>query len=279
MSSVEIHGRHTTFGGETLFCSHSSDACGGTMRFSVFLPPGAGDKPVFYWLSGLTCTEENFMVKAGAQRRAAELGLAIVAPDTSPRGTGIPGEDDDWDLGSGAGFYVDATQAPWSGRYRMETWVMDELPRILASELPLDISRVGVSGHSMGGHGALVLALRHAGRFRSVSAFSPICSPTKCPWGRKAFSAYLGDDRDVWKFHDACELIGRTETIPELFVDQGEADDFLNEQLKPDLLEAACDERGASLRLRRHAVYDHSYYFVSTFIADHLDWHAERLGD
>jgi S-formylglutathione hydrolase len=279
MSSVEIHGRHATFGGETLFCSHSSSACGGTMRFSVFLPPGKGDRPVFYWLSGLTCTEENFMVKAGAQRRAAELGLAIVAPDTSPRGTGIPGEDDDWDLGSGAGFYVDATRAPWSGRYRMETWVMDELPRVLASELPLDMSRVGVSGHSMGGHGALVLALRHAGRFRSVSAFSPICSPMNCPWGYKAFSAYLGDDRDVWKFHDACELIGRTETVPELFVDQGEADSFLREQLKPELLEEACAGRGASLRLRRHPGYDHSYYFVSTFIADHLAWHAERVSD
>lgn len=279
MSSVEIHSRHATFGGETQFCSHVSESCGGTMRFSVFLPPGGGEAPVFYWLSGLTCTEENFMVKAGAQRRAAELGLAIVAPDTSPRDTGIPGEDDDWDLGSGAGFYVDATQAPWSGRYRMETWITEELPRLLASEFPLDMTRVGISGHSMGGHGALTLSLRHAGRFRSVSAFSPICSPTRCPWGHKALDAYLGDEPDAWKWHDACELIGRAESVPELLVDQGMSDAFLEEQLKPELLEAACAERGAALTLRRHEGYDHSYYFVSTFIADHLDWHAGKLGD
>lgn len=277
MSTVEIHGRHATFGGETLFCSHPSDTCGGTMRFSLFLPPGVTDAPVFYWLSGLTCTEENFMAKAGAQRRAAELGLAIVAPDTSPRDTGIPGEDQDWDLGSGAGFYVDATQAPWSGRYRMESWVAEELPTLLAAEFPLDMSRIGISGHSMGGHGALVLSLRHGGRFRSVSAFSPICSPTNCPWGHKAFTAYLGEDREQWKLHDACELIARTESVPELLVDQGLADPFLEEQLRPECLEAVCAERGVSLSLRRHEAYDHSYYFVSTFIADHLEWHARKL--
>ena len=249
------------------------------MRFSVFLPPGAGPFPVLLWLSGLTCTEENFMVKAGAQRRASELGIALLVPDTSPRETGIHGENDDWDLGSGAGFYVDATQAPWRGRYAMETWVSEELPAFAGTYLPLDMGRCGVSGHSMGGHGALVLALRHPGRYRAVSAFAPICAPSSCPWGEKAFSAYLGTDRALWAAHDACELIRAGGPVPELLVDQGAADPFLDVQLRPSLLESACEAAGVPVTLRHHEGYDHSYFFVASFIDEHLDWHSRRLGD
>jgi len=279
VTALHVRERHRSFGGEVLFCSHGSTACGGSMRFSVFLPAGAGPFPVLLWLSGLTCTEENFMVKAGAQRRASELGIALLVPDTSPRDTGIPGENDDWDLGSGAGFYVDATQAPWCGRYAMETWVSEELPAFASAYLPLDTSRCGVSGHSMGGHGALVLALRHPGRYRAVSAFAPICAPSICPWGEKAFSAYLGSDRALWAAHDACELIRAGEPLPELLVDQGTADPFLDVQLRPSLLESACETAGVPVTLRHQDGYDHSYYFVASFIDEHLDWHAQRLGD
>lgn len=277
MSGLDIRARHRCFGGEVLFGAHDSAACGGPMRFSVFIPPGEGPFPTLLWLSGLTCTEENFMVKAGAQKHAAELGMALLAPDTSPRDAGIPGEDEDWDLGSGAGFYVDATQAPWRGRYAMETWINDELPAVLAAHLPLDMDRCGVSGHSMGGHGALTFALRRPGQYRSVSAFAPICAPSRCPWGEKAFSAYLGEDRTRWTEHDACELIGSGKTAPELLVDQGASDPFLDIQLQPDLLEAACRAADMPITLNRREGYDHSYFFVASFIDDHLDWHARRL--
>lgn len=275
---MDIRERHRSFGGEVLLCSHESPACVGPMRFSAYLPPGDGPFPVLLWLSGLTCTEENFMVKAGAQRRAAELGLAILVPDTSPRDRGIPGEDEDWDLGTGAGFYLDATRAPWRGVYAMETWINEELAAAVGRELPLDMDRCGISGHSMGGHGALTFALRHPDRYRSVSAFAPICAPTRCPWGHRAFTAYLGEDRDAWSAHDACELIRRADRPPELLVDQGMLDPFLEEQLRPELLEEACAAAGSKLSLRRHEGFDHSYYFVASFIDDHLDWHAGRLG-
>jgi S-formylglutathione hydrolase len=277
MKAPEIHARHRSFGGELLFCSHESDACGGTMRFSVFLPPGEKAFPVLVWLSGLTCTEENFMAKAGAQRKAAELGIAILAPDTSPRHTGIEGEDEEWDLGTGAGFYVDATEAPWAGRYMMESWINSELPEVAARSFSLDFERCGISGHSMGGHGALVYALRQPDRYGSVSAFAPICSPTRCPWGHKALAAYMGTDRGAWASYDACELLRSGGRLPELLVDQGESDQFLDEQLMPHLLEKACEETGVTLTLRRQPGYDHSYYFVASFIDDHLEWHARRL--
>ena len=262
MTGIDIRARHLSFGGEVLFCTHDSAACGGPMRFSVFLPPGDGPFPTLLWLSGLTCTEENFMVKSGAQKRAADLGIALLAPDTSPRDAGIAGEDDEWDLGSGAGFYVDATEPPWRGRYAMESWINDELPTTLAGRLPLDLGRYGVSGHSMGGHGALVFALRHPDRYRSVSAFAPICAPTRCPWGEKAFSAYLGEDRSRWADYDACELIRSGKPIPELLVDQGGSDPFLELQLQPALLEDACRAAGTPINLRHHEGYDHSYFFV-----------------
>lgn len=279
MDELEIRARHRCFGGQVLFCAHQSRACGGPMRFSVFLPPGDGPFPTLLWLSGLTCTEENFMVKAGAQRYAAELGIALLVPDTSPREAGIPGEDDDWDLGTGAAFYVDATESPWRGSYSMETWINEELPAFLDGRLPLDLARCGVSGHSMGGHGALVSALRHPGRYRSVSAFAPICAPSRCPWGQKAFSAYLGGNRDGWRSHDACDLIRNGAAVPELLVDQGAADPFLDEQLQPAYLEEACQAVGTSLTLRLREGYDHSYFFVASFIDDHLDWHARSLQD
>ena len=279
MGAVKISQEHLSFGGRVLFCAHESESCAGTMRFSLFLPPGRGDFPVLIWLSGLTCTEENFMAKAGAQRMAARLGLALLAPDTSPRETGIADEDEDWDLGSGAGFYLDASQTPWRGRYRMESWITEELPELVSKEFPNNLARAGVCGHAWGGHGALTLALRHQALFQSVSAFAPICAPTRCPWGEKAFSAYLGQDRDSWRGHDACELIRDGGMLPEILIDQGLNDPFLEQQLRPDLLQGACAVRGLDLVLRRHDGYDHSYYFVSSFINDHLKWHANRLAD
>ena len=277
MTDIDIRARHRCFDGEVLYCTHLSRACGGPMRFAVFLPPGTGPFPVLLWLSGLTCSEENFMVKAGAQRRAAELGLALLVPDTSPREAGIQGEDDDWDLGTGAGFYVDATEPPWRGHYAMESWINEELPALLSGRLPLDLERLGVSGHSMGGHGALISALRHPARYRSVSAFAPICAPSRCPWGQKAFTAYLGADRERWASHDACELILGGAGTPDLLVDQGDKDPFLEEQLRPSALEDACRRAGVPLSLRLREGYDHSYFFVASFIDEHLDWHARRL--
>jgi S-formylglutathione hydrolase len=250
------------------------------MRFGVFLPPQAEAQrvPVLYWLSGLTCTEENFIVKAGAQRVAAELGLALVVPDTSPRGLKIPGESESYDFGLGAGFYVDATQAPWSRGYRMYSYVTKELPQLVAAEFPVDSARVGIFGHSMGGHGALTVALKNQDYYKSVSAFAPISSPMRCPWGEKALTGYLGTDRARWREYDATALIEeRGWRGPALLVDQGTADQFLETQLQPGLLEEACRRAGVPLTLRLQAGYDHSYFFIATFIEEHLRFHARNL--
>lgn len=257
---------------------HASESTGTDMVFGVYLPPRAehAPVPVLYWLSGLTCTDENFMQKAGAQRLAAQLGLALVCPDTSPRGTHLPEEHDSYDLGSGAGFYVNATEAPWSAHYRMYDYVVHELPALVEAHLPVT-DRRAVSGHSMGGHGALVCALKNPGRYASVSAFAPIANPSRCPWGQKAFRAYLGDDPQRWRQWDACALIAQAPERLPLLVDQGAADEFLAEQLHPEALEAACAAVGHPLQLRRHPGYDHSYYFVATFIDDHLRHHAQAL--
>jgi S-formylglutathione hydrolase len=258
---------------------HTSTATGTEMIFAIYLPPQAQTQPVpvLYWLSGLTCTDENFMQKAGAQRLAAELGMAIVAPDTSPRGTDHPGEHDSYDFGSGAGFYVNATEAPWAENYRMYDYVVDELPALIEAHFPVTDQRA-ISGHSMGGHGALICALKNPGRYRSVSAFAPISNPINCPWGEKAFSGYLGADRETWKAWDSCELIASARERLPLLVDQGEADDFLAEQLKPQALQAACEAAGHPLELRLQPGYDHSYFFIASFIADHLRHHAAALG-
>jgi len=233
---------------------------------------------VLFYLAGLTCTEETFAIKAGAQRMAAELGLAIVTPDTSPRDTGIDGASAAWDFGHGAGFYLDATQAPWCQHFRMESWITRELRETVLSNFSTDPARVGIFGHSMGGHGALTLALRHPDLYRSVSAFAPIAAPTQCPWGEKAFAGYLGDDRTAWAGHDATELIQKGHRVPPLLIDQGMADQFLAGQLHPHLLEQACEAGGQPLTLRRHAGYDHGYYFIASFVEDHLRHHAAQLG-
>jgi S-formylglutathione hydrolase len=251
------------------------------MRFSVYVPPQAALSrvPVLYWLSGLTCTEENFTVKAGAQRVASELGIAIVAPDTSPRGLGIPGESESWDLGLGAGFYVDATREPWSRGYRMYSYVTRELPALVNASFAVEPRRAGIFGHSMGGHGALVIALRNPEKYRSVSAFAPISSATRCPWGEKALSAYLGEDREAWREYDASLLLeSRGWKGPTILVDQGTKDPFLENQLKPELLVEASRHSHVGLDLRMQEGYDHSYYFIATFIADHLRFHAHALG-
>ncbi|MBS0345467.1 MAG: S-formylglutathione hydrolase [Proteobacteria bacterium] len=268
-----------SFGGWHRRYRHAATSTGCDMTFAVFLPPQAehGPVPVLYWLSGLTCTDENFMQKAGAHRIAAELGIAIVAPDTSPRGADVPGDPDGaWDFGHGAGFYVNATQAPWKAHYRMHDYVVHELPALVEANLPVSLRRA-ISGHSMGGHGALVCALRNPGHYLSVSAFAPISNPMDCPWGHKALSRYLGEDREAWRAWDACELIaGASERLP-LLVDQGEADSFLAEQLKPDALARTCAAAGHPLTLRRQPGYDHSYYFIASFIEDHLRHHAAAL--
>ena len=276
----ETLSEHRCFGGVQGFYRHASAEIGLPMRFGVFLPPQAerGPVPVLFYLAGLTCTEETFAIKAGAQRVAAELGLAIVTPDTSPRDTGIDGASAAWDFGHGAGFYLDATQAPWRQHFRMESWVTRELRELVLSNFPTDPARVGIFGHSMGGHGALTLALRHPDLYRSVSAFAPIAAPTQCPWGDKAFSGYLGDDRSVWAGHDATELIRNGHRVPPLLIDQGMADQFLAGQLHPHLLEQACEAGGQALTLRRHAGYDHGYYFIASFVEDHLRHHAAHLG-
>ena len=270
--------RHASFGGWQDVYRHRSAVLGCDMSFALYLPPQAQDGPVsvLYWLSGLTCTEQNFIAKAGAQRYAAEHGIAIACPDTSPRGDDVA-DADGYDLGKGAGFYVDATQAPWSRHYRMHDYVANELPALVETRFPATAARA-VSGHSMGGHGALVLALRHPGRYRSVSAFSPIVAPSRVPWGEKAFRAYLGDDRDAWGDWDACALIASAEERLPLLVDQGEDDQFLHEQLRPQFLEAACAAHGHPLRLNLRAGYDHSYHFVASFIEEHLHHHAQALG-
>ena len=279
---MELVSSHGCFGGRQRFFRHDSREIGLPMRFSIFLPPAANDRavPVLFYLAGLTCTEETFPAKAGAQRHASELGLALVAPDTSPRGAGIPGEADDWDFGVGAGFYLDAAREPWGRHWRMESYLIGELLPLVGAEFPVDLSRAGIFGHSMGGHGALTLALRHPGKFRSVSALAPVVAPTHAPWGEKAFSNYLGEDRDAWREHDACELMRRHGSAPfprGILVDQGLDDKFLAQQLMPERFEAACAAAGQPLALRRHAGYDHGYYFVSTFVADHLAHHAARM--
>ena len=260
---------------------HSSNATGTDMTFSVFMPPQPerGEPlPVLWYLSGLTCTHANVTEKGEYRAACAEQGVVFVAPDTSPRGEGVPDDPEgSWDFGLGAGFYVDATEEPWDRHYRMWTYVTEELPELVARHFPIDTGRQGISGHSMGGHGALTVALRNPGRFRSVSAFAPIVAPGQVPWGEKALSRYLGPDRSAWRGHDSVALIEDGFRIPELLVDVGEADPFLDKELRPELLEEACVKAGIDLRLRRHAGYDHSYYFISTFMADHVRWHAERL--
>jgi len=263
-------------GGVQSFHRHPSAETGTPMQFAVFTPPGDGPHPAVWFLAGLTCTEENFTVKAGAQRAAAALGLMLVAPDTSPRGEGVA-DDPAYDMGQGAGFYVDATEAPWTPHFRMRSYIERELPALLASSFPADMARQGIMGHSMGGHGALTIALRNPGRFAAVSAFAPIVSPMNCPWGEKALGGYLGDDRAAWRDYDACALIDDGARVSEILVDQGEADNFLESQLKPELLEAACGRAGIPLTLRRQPGYDHSYWFIQSFIDDHLRWHANRL--
>ncbi|WP_316153886.1 S-formylglutathione hydrolase [Cupriavidus sp. BIC8F] len=280
---MELISQHGCHGGVQRFYRHDSAAIGLPMRFSVYLPPQAqagGKVPVLFYLAGLTCTEETFMIKAGAQRFAAEHGLMLVAPDTSPRGAGLPGEADAWDFGVGAGFYVDATEAPWQEYWRMESYVADELFGLVTTALPGDASRVGIFGHSMGGHGALVLAQRHPQRFRSVSAFAPIAAPSRCPWGEKAFTGYLGSDRAAWAEYDASELMARQQGAPfpaGILVDQGLDDQFLQSQLHPEAFAAACQSVGQPLTLRRHSGYDHGYYFITSFIADHIRHHAAQL--
>lgn len=269
-----------SFGGEQRVYQHRSEALDCDMKFSVYMPPHReGQKlPALFWLSGLTCTEENFIIKSGAQRFASELGLIIIGPDTSPRGEGVPDDPGGaYDFGLGAGFYVDATEEPWRKHYRMRSYVEEELFNLALDRLPVDKNRVSIFGHSMGGHGALTVALRNPGRFRSVSAFAPIVSPMNCPWGEKAFSNYLGSDRASWRAYDACALIEDGARLAELLVDQGTADPFLKEQLKPDLLARVCAKADIPLSLRLQDGYDHSFYFISTFIEDHLRWHRERL--
>lgn len=279
---MNLLSEHGCFGGVQGFHAHDSVVVGLPMRFSLFLPPQAraGRVPLLVYLAGLTCTEETFPMKAGAQRLASELGLALLAPDTSPRGARLPGEADSWDFGVGAGFWLDATQEPWSRHWRMASWLLDELLPHVTRGFDLDGDRVGIFGHSMGGHGALTLALRHPGRFRSVSAFAPIAAPMRCPWGVKAFSGYLGEDRGQWRAHDASELM-RVQAAPPfpdgILVDQGLADKFLAEQLHPEAFEAACEAVGQPLTLRRHAGYDHGYYFIASFVDDHLRHHARAL--
>ena len=274
MKSIESH---ASFGGTQDVWQHASTSLGCDMRVGVYLPPQAASRacPVLYWLSGLTCNEQNFITKSGAQRYAAEHGVILVAPDTSPRGTDVP-DADGYDIGLGAGFYVDATQAPWSTHYRMQSYVADELPALIEATFNATDAR-GISGHSMGGHGALVTALRNPGRYHSVSAFSPIVAPSQVPWGQKALAAYVGEDRDAWRAWDAVELIASASERLPLLVDQGDADEFLSTQLRPELLRAACASAGHPLELRMQPGHDHSYYFIASFIGDHIAHHARAL--
>lgn len=276
LTTLEEHRCH---GGVQGVYRHDSTATQCAMEFAVYVPPQAehGNVPVLYWLSGLTCTWANFTEKAGVQRHAAAHGLIIVAPDTSPRGGGLPGEDDAFDFGSGAGFYVDATVMPWARHYRMYSYVTQELPALIEASLPVDRERRGIFGHSMGGHGALICALKNPERYRSLSAFAPIAAPMRCPWGEKALAGYLGDDRETWRAWDATELAAGSGWRSEVLVDQGTADGFLANQLKPELLQAAFAEAGIPLTLRHQAGYDHSYYFMASFMADHLAHHARLL--
>jgi len=280
---VELLSQHACFGGLQQFYRHASTEIGLPMRFSVFLPPQAltgAACPAIFFLAGLTCTEETFMIKAGAQNVAAREGLILITPDTSPRGANIPGDSDAWDFGVGAGFYLDATEAPWNAHYRMESYIVHELRILLNQFLPFDKERLGIMGHSMGGHGALTLALRHPGIYKSLSAFAPIAAPTECAWGKKAFQGYLGNDHAAWAKHDASLLMAQQTRAPfpqGILIDQGEADQFLANQLYPHLFETACAKAEQPLTLRRHANYDHGYYFISSFIEDHLLHHKNQL--
>ena len=276
---MEIIGSNKSFAGWQHRLRHRSSALNCDMTLSLYLPPAAerGPVPVLYWLSGLTCNDQNFVTKAGAQRYAAEHGVAVVAPDTSPRGEGVA-DDAGWDLGQGAGFYLNATQQPWAAHFRMYGYIVDELPLALESQFPLDAERRGIFGHSMGGHGALTIALKNPQRYRSVSAFAPICAPSQCAWGQKAFATYLGGDAAAWREHDSSALLAQRALPYPILVYQGEADEFLAAQLLPDALQAAARQSGQQLVLRRQAGYDHSYFFIATFIEDHIRFHAERLG-
>jgi S-formylglutathione hydrolase len=277
---LETLSERRCFAGVQGFYRHESSAAAGSMRFSVFVPEQAttSPRPALYTLAGLTCTEETFAIKSGAQRVAAALGLVLVSPDTSPRAARFPGDDASWDFGLGASFYLDATRAPWSAAYRMETYVTRELPALVERHFPVVPGARGILGHSMGGHGALTLALRNPGLYRSVSAFAPIVAPSKVPWGQKAFAGYLGQDRAAWSAHDACDLVrARGPLAKGILIDVGTADEFLDRELQPELFEAACAEAGQKLELRRHPGYDHSYYFVASFVADHLAHHARSL--
>lgn len=277
-TSININSEHACFGGQVSFHSHHSSTCNCEMRFAVYQPPQAKSKPVpvLYFLSGLTSTEENFIMKAGAQRYAAEEGLMLVMPDTSPRNTGIEGENDEWDLGTGAGFYVDATMAPWASHYQMYSYVVRELPAIIAANFPAIPAKQGIFGHSMGGHGALVCALRNPEQYHSVSAFAPIASPMRNALGQKAFNNYLGTNQETWRVYDASELILTAKYNRPILIDQGTADEYLP-QLLPEVFEEACQKVGQPLTLRMQAGYDHGYYFVSTFVADHIRHHAAVL--
>lgn len=279
--ALEVLSEHKCFDGVQRFYQHDSRVIGLPMRFAVYTPPQAqqGPVPVLFYLAGLTCNEETFITKGGAQQFAARHGIMLVAPDTSPRGSDVPDDKDSWDFGVAAGFYLDATQEPWSKYYKMESYIVDELVSLVRSQFPVDAEKIGIFGHSMGGHGALTLALRHQDVFRSVSAFAPICAPTRCPWGHKAFSGYLGDNRAAWEEHDASILMSRAnKPFPQgILVDQGLADNFLPEQLYPEAFEEACQQANQPLTLRRHEGYDHGYYFISTFMEDHIKFHAERL--
>jgi len=275
---MELLSQHGAFGGWQRFYRHESAEIGLPMKFALFLPPQP--KALLVYLAGLTCTEETFTMKAGAQQMAAELGLALLMPDTGPRGANAPGEADAWDFGVGAGFYLDATQQPWAKHWRMESYLMYELLPLVQREFSLPAERTGIFGHSMGGHGALTLALRHPGVFRSLSAFAPICAPMQCPWGVKAFTGYLGEDRDAWPAHDASALMQAQASVPYpggILIDQGLADKFLVEQLHPAAFEEACALVGQPLTLRRHEGYDHGYYFIASFVDEHLKHHAAQL--
>ncbi len=278
---IELINKTASFGGNVEFYQHQSLSCNSVMKFSVYRPPQAeqsGSKlPVLFWLSGLTCTEENFMAKSGAQQYAAEHGLFLIAADTSPRDLGLQGETESWDFGTGAGFYVNATEAPWKDNYKMYDYIVEDLYNVVKNNFPVDISRVGIFGHSMGGHGAIIIAFRNPHKFKSVSAFAPICAPTECPWGQKALQGYLGDNSEAWAKYDAHLLITKTKTQIPLLIDQGSKDNFLIEQLKPELLIEAGLKTNYPINYRLQSGYDHSYYFIASFIQEHIEYHAIQL--
>jgi S-formylglutathione hydrolase len=280
MSSLNIVNEYKIFGGKLNFYSHLSTTCKTNMRFAVYLPPQSKLQPVpvLYFLSGLTCTEENFMVKSGAQKYAAEHGLMLVVPDTSPRNTSIPGEDENWDFGTGAGFYIDATEEPWNLHYQMYSYVVEELPALIATHFAIQADKQGIFGHSMGGHGALVCALRNPDKFKSVSAFAPIVAPMRCPWGERVLSGYLGENKESWCDYDASDLVKKYKYHGKILIDQGTSDKFLLEQLKPELFKQACQEVNQSLNLRYQEGYDHSYCFIASFIEEHIHHHLKELG-